>query len=287
MLYMKNWSIRTRVLLAFFAILVPFLGFTGIAALHYGILMHSFVRTQETETGGLKRTSEIMAAADGLISAIEEQLAGKGRQAQRRVQSQLMHLHESFKALETTSMEGAEERQLIGVLRDLMPRLEAFGRELAATPSPAARDVSGRVGALIRLHDQVDTAVHRLMEIHVRKIDAAILGVSDVSQQVIFVTIVTLIISGVMAVGISIPLAHWLSRPIVALAQGSRRLAEGDLSHRVEVASGGELGETAQAFNVMAERLERSAIENAALYGAVRQRADRIAAINRLTRIVS
>lgn len=287
MLYMKNWSIRTRVLLAFFAILVPFLGFTGIAALHYGTLMHSFVRTQETETGGLKRTSEIMAAADGLISAIEEQLAGKGRQAQRRVQSQLMHLHESFKALETISMEGAEERQLIGVLRDLMPRLEAFGRELAATPSPAARDVSGRVGALIRLHDQVDTAVHRLMEIHVRKIDAAILGVSDVSQQVIFVTIVTLIISGVMAVGISIPLAHWLSRPIVALAQGSRRLAEGDLSHRVEVASGGELGETAQAFNVMAERLERSAIENAALYGAVRQRADRIAAINRLTRIVS
>lgn len=85
----------------------------------------------------------------------------------------------------------------------------------------------------------------------------------------------------------SLLFSNWLSRPIRAIAQGSRRLAEGDLSQRVETTGGGELGEAAQAFNEMAQQLERSAIENAALYGAARQRAEQIAAVNRLIKIIS
>jgi hypothetical protein len=36
----------------------------------------------------------------------------------------------------------------------------------------------------------------------------------------------------------------------------SQRLGEGDLAHRVETSTGGELGQTARAFNRMAEQLE-------------------------------
>jgi signal transduction histidine kinase/ActR/RegA family two-component response regulator len=65
----------------------------------------------------------------------------------------------------------------------------------------------------------------------------------------------------------------WLSRPFLAIANGSRRMGEGDLSQRVEATAGGELGEVAQAFNQMGERLKAAAIEKARLIAATERAA--------------
>jgi two-component system sensor histidine kinase BaeS len=51
-------------------------------------------------------------------------------------------------------------------------------------------------------------------------------------------------------------LAEMLTGRVRMLTAGARRLASGDLSVRVEVPAGDEVGELAQAFNVMAERME-------------------------------
>src|SRR5574337_229306 len=288
MLRIKNWSIRVRVLLAFVGALVPFLGFTGIAALHFGTLMHSHMRVQEQATVRLKRASDVMAAIDQLMLAGVDYAASKDQRERQRISAHLVNLDEAFSALNNAPFRVPEERQLIDALGGLVPRMEALGREIVAVmPSQLHRDVPAMVSALDRLHDQADATLHHLMDLHTREVDEAIRDVSDVGHQVIFVTFVTLIVSGLGAIAISVPLAHWLSRPIRAIAQGSRRLAEGDLSQRVEVSSGGELGEAAQTFNAMAQRLEQSAVENARLYDAARQRAERIAAVNRLTKIIS
>lgn len=288
MVSMKNWSIHTRLLLAFVLVLTPFLGFAGIAGLHFGALMHSYIRIQGDATAELKRTSDVMMAVDNLVLATEAYLAGEGRHARQQVRSRLTHLHEAFRMLDGTRFKGADERRLFDAARDLVPRLEALGREIVTVASAAMpRDVSDRTGALLRLHDQIDATLHRLMEIHARAIDDATEHLSDVGRQVVIVMFITLILSGLGAIAASFPLANWLSRPLRAIARGSCRLAEGDLSQRVETSSGGELGEAAHAFNTMAERLERLAIEKAALYGAAHRRAERIAAVNRLTRIIS
>ena len=68
-----------------------------------------------------------------------------------------------------------------------------------------------------------------------------------------------------------------LSRPIAELAEGARRLASGDFSQNIEVASGNEIGEFAETFNFMIleirrfiERLRRAAEENKQMFlGAV------------------
>ena len=288
MLRFKNWSLRTRVLLAFIAVLAPFVGFTGIAALHYGSLMHTYMRAQEEATDRMKRASDVMAAIDQLTLATEAYVTGEGQDEEQRVSAHVAHLHDAFGALNTTRFQIAEERQLVETLGRLAPRMEALGREITApAPFPANHEAPAKVRTLDELRDQADAALHHLMDIYVHDIDDAMRGVTEVGRQVIVVTFVTLVVSGLGAMSIGFPLANWLSGPIRAIARGSRRLAEGDLSQRVETSSGGELGEAAHAFNAMAERLERSAIEKAALYGAARQRAERIAAVNRLTRIIS
>lgn len=288
MLHIKKWSIRARVLLAFLAILAPFVGFAGIAALHFGTLMHTHLRTQEEASVDLMRTSDVMAAADGLMLSVEAYVASDDQQEQQQVSGYLTRLREAFRMLHTTPLKGDEERAFVDALPEPVSRLEALGREVVApTPFPANHERADKAAALARLHNRIDATLHRLMTVHVREIDDAKRRVSDVGRQVIVVMFVTLIVSGLGALSIGVPLADWLSGPIRAIAHGSRRVAEGDLSHRVEIGGGGELEEAAQAFNTMAERLERSAVENAALYGAARERADRIAAVNRLTKIIS
>ncbi len=288
MLSIKNWSIGTRLLLAFILVLAPFVGFVSIAGLHFGAIMHSHIRIQEDATVRLKQTSDVMTALDNLMLATEDYRIRKGPQERRQVNFHLARLHELFRILNAAPLQVAEERQWVEALGGLMPRIEALGRKTAAlAASRPRRDALVRVNALAQLHDRADVALHHLMDIYVHNITDAMRHVSDVGRQVVFVTFVTLAVSALGAIAISVPLAHWLSRPIRAIAQGSRRLAEGDLSQRVETTGGGELGEAAQAFNEMAQRLERSAIENATLYGAARRRAERIAAVNRLIKMIS
>jgi signal transduction histidine kinase len=57
-------------------------------------------------------------------------------------------------------------------------------------------------------------------------------------------------------------LAHRITRPLGALAAGARRVAEGDLDHRLDVRTGDEIATRANEFNTMAAKLkERRALE--------------------------
>jgi signal transduction histidine kinase len=70
------------------------------------------------------------------------------------------------------------------------------------------------------------------------------------------------LIAALVAVGISLVLALLLSYrlllPVHALTQAAGRLAQGDLSQRVHVKGNDELAQLGQAFNHMAESLQRS-----------------------------
>ena len=63
----------------------------------------------------------------------------------------------------------------------------------------------------------------------------------------------------VLGVGVSLGLGVWISRritrPVEKLVEGTRRLARGDLRHRVEVSGNDEIGELARSFNEMAASL--------------------------------
>ncbi|MEO8035840.1 MAG: HAMP domain-containing protein, partial [Acidobacteriota bacterium] len=65
-----------------------------------------------------------------------------------------------------------------------------------------------------------------------------------------------------LAMALSIALAlitsRFVVRPILRLVHTAQRVAEGDLTQRTEVTSGDEIGTLAEAFNAMAENLERT-----------------------------
>jgi len=64
-------------------------------------------------------------------------------------------------------------------------------------------------------------------------------------------------VAGVVAVLVTLALSHRIVRPVELLTAAARRMETGDLTARVNVASGDEIGELARAFNSMAGGLAR------------------------------
>jgi two-component system, NtrC family, sensor kinase len=72
----------------------------------------------------------------------------------------------------------------------------------------------------------------------------------------IFVTIFILI--GVTIVLVILGTRKWITQPMVSLTDGIKNMAKGNLDIRVNLKSGGELSELAQAFNQMAVDLKKA-----------------------------
>jgi PAS domain S-box-containing protein len=85
--------------------------------------------------------------------------------------------------------------------------------------------------------------------------NTAILEISTFSQKmltlVLFIAILATIINAYF-------MARALEKPIKQLVDGTNRLADGDMTHRVAVNSRDEIGQLAASFNVMAEKLKTS-----------------------------
>ncbi|HLE68175.1 MAG TPA: ATP-binding protein [Vicinamibacteria bacterium] len=79
----------------------------------------------------------------------------------------------------------------------------------------------------------------------------------------------------------SVFLANRISRPLESLVEGTIRVARGDLSHRIDVASGDEIGELASNFNRMTAEIldDRQKLEEAS---RKLMEAEKLATIGRL-----
>jgi HD-GYP domain-containing protein (c-di-GMP phosphodiesterase class II) len=103
--------------------------------------------------------------------------------------------------------------------------------------------------------------------------DAVFFSVREIVKDSVLIAVLAAILSVVLAV----VFAGRLSQPIAQLAEGARRLASGDFSQNINVTSGNEIGEFAEAFNFMVseirrfiERLRKAAEENKQMFmGAV------------------
>ncbi len=75
-----------------------------------------------------------------------------------------------------------------------------------------------------------------------------------------FKQMATLVTLSVLAMGILILfiMTRRIFRPIEQLVIATRKIAEGDLAYRVQAASGNEIGDLAQSFNMMSQKLKES-----------------------------
>ena len=81
-------------------------------------------------------------------------------------------------------------------------------------------------------------------------------------------------------------LVRSITRPVARLVDAARRIGRGDLGHRIASASSDELGTLSQAFDEMAESLERNRKQNAELQSQLVQ-AEKLSAVGQLISAVA
>ncbi|MCL6452933.1 MAG: HAMP domain-containing protein [Alicyclobacillus sp.] len=139
----------------------------------------------------------------------------------------------------------------------------ASGRVVAEVGAPPAID-TGRGGNASDTADMVSVPLvvsgRKVGELEIR--DRGIEGQYRVEHAVlhsaliatVWGTLVTAIIALLMGAWFS----RWVTRPLLDMIQGMRRIGAGDLDTKLSVPTGDEFGEVAEAFNEMTDRLSRT-----------------------------
>ncbi len=147
-----------------------------------------------------------------------------------------------------------------GEAEKILPMAENQGRVLlSAVAAAAAADGGPRTivvaGSLLeaRLATQSEKLIKAYQgyrQLEVRKSDIK----TTYRLTFLMVTLVILL----MTAWVGLYLARRVTVPIEAMAEGTRRLSEGDLDHQVEVPADDELGELVRSFNRMTTELKRN-----------------------------
>ena len=83
-------------------------------------------------------------------------------------------------------------------------------------------------------------------------------NVSALNSELITLIVEALIFGLIISVLLSFLLSKTLITPIERLTEGAERVADGDFSHKIEVASRDEIGVLTGTFNDMAQQLKRT-----------------------------
>lgn len=132
-------------------------------------------------------------------------------------------------------------------LQDRIALYDAAGRYVAGHEAPGAATVKRPI--MVKGETVGQLAVTRPL----RPSDALALAFLDQVKESLFV--IVLLSVALSALAATLLAAHF-RKPVLRLAQGTRELAAGRFDTRLDIARSDELGELAQHFNQLAERLE-------------------------------
>ncbi|WP_059756495.1 GGDEF domain-containing protein [Thiobacillus denitrificans] len=151
----------------------------------------------------------------------------------------------------------AEERALIGSARAEWAQALRLGEQLLRLPNPVGNAAAAR--DMERFDAHIDRAVSALDMTHDyfhQVIDRNRAQARAARTRVLWVTFAAFVAAVAASLFAGVVLARSVTDPVDTLRQGAARLAEGKLSHRMDIHRHDELGELAAAFNAMAGQLE-------------------------------
>jgi signal transduction histidine kinase len=164
----------------------------------------------------------------------------------------------AYEALERAqaSAEAAQELARIGKLTSLLAELESVSRAAIGASARGRPPTPDELAVISRSAHEVSAVVEDLHALHAKKFQRA---TDATHRQMLLIS--ALYVAFAFGGGLLLLFGdRFLSRnlvlPITRLAEAAFHIASGDLSRRVPVRSGDEIGQLARAFNVMAERLE-------------------------------
>lgn len=182
----------------------------------------------------------------------------------------------AFKRLEAAPFAIAEERASVGLAHEAWRQAHSIGEALLALPRPVGD--AAAASEMKRMDAQFTRAVDLLGRVDDHA-DAEI--ATDFAEANATARAMRWLVFGVFSLGLTLVvlvgtvLARSILTRVQALSEGARVFGEGNFSSRVQLEGHDELGQLAQAFNAMADMLEKDR-------AMIKKFAPRFAALNQI-----
>lgn len=266
----RGWRIRHKLLLGvalFVAMLTLLLGGTLQG-------LWSYYKT----TNAIRGNTEELKAADmlrAIVQPLNQALLQAGKPSNlsertkdaeavqnllRRARIQLGLLASAWKENESVRQSPSDKtfgNQMLAVLEHDLESIRTGFEELAQSanqqdPSALAERIGTLNGALARFERDSADFRDKLYD----DLDQRIGSTRRHYQLSLWIIIPTSIFGALLTLELLRFFYGWVIQPIKDLEEGVRRIASGDLDHRITLASGDEMQDLAQQFNTMMQRLQ-------------------------------
>jgi len=256
-------SLAARMLLASFVLAVL------VAAAFAILLLAVFALREATERES--RAKDVTAASlelEKLVVDLETGTRGLAITGDERflvpwdeAREQLPERLRSFEQLAGPDLvQRRRARQLVALIRayinDYSVPLIAIARDTPAAASSPDAVFEGR-----QRIDNIRKEFAQFRDAENRLAAASASSANEESRRSIGLAATGLVASALLIIGFGVFLARSIGGPVRSVAAGATRLAAGELSLRLPRGGPGEVGELTQAFNSMAEGLERNRTE--------------------------
>ncbi len=172
----------------------------------------------------------------------------------KQFQERLAKIQSEAKALSELASPG-QKKQLEGVVKELQQLDKSwliFYRSFGVDQTKAVTELTLR-GEPLAQRSQLRLATLEAQERE--RVDAANLNIFKVERWIGRLTVTIFILSILVTIGVGAPVLRSLSKGLRELRRGATAIGDGDLDHRIPLASHDELGALAAAFNDMAQSL--------------------------------
>ena len=240
----RGLSIRARLLLAFIGVLVPYLALVAIGVVGFRTLSERLHSIEQEVTQDIEGATGLQVAILQMLMPANDYLTTGDLREREEFERRLAQTRGALARMESFSLQDPKARQLVEAIGGQVSQIETLGREILAVPDPRADHAAhgaahAKMKALDRLGDEAAVILSQLREIEHREIREEVERGSGVVRRAAAAALAALVLSLAGGVVLAFLFARWLSRPLEAIAHGSRRIAQGDLSQRVEVGAGG------------------------------------------------
>ncbi|MDP9267019.1 MAG: response regulator [Acidobacteriota bacterium] len=256
-------SIRTRVYLAFFCVLIPLLA-SGILVYRTTLasqaserwVIHSHEVLQAIEDAHARLSSAESAARGFVISGSEEYTGSMAKEAAEALQR--------VRRLRQLTVDNPQQQERIARLEPLIQarldllaeivrlrREDSFEAAVALVRTDRGKVLMDQINTLLLALEQSELSLlatrHQLAEDQAQLTQRTIIGATAASL--------------VLVVLLGYGLTRQITVPLATLLRGAQAVAGGATSHRVIIQRHDEIGTLATAFNAMAGEIERREAE--------------------------
>ena len=249
-------TLRTRIVLTLIPMLflLTAVGGAGIALLYrLGDRIDAILRENYRSVNYMERLNEALERID---SAFHFTLAGRSGDARPQYDRNWAIYHENL-ALEQANITLKGERELVTQLLELTQRYRNQGDEFFANSANPARQITAYhdAGGLFPLFQDIKQVASEIRRINQQNMEDTGTRAAQTVRYSVTVLGGGLALAVFLAVLLTWQLIRTILNPIRAVTEIAREISSGNLDQVLPVDTNDEVGQLAQAFNLMARHL--------------------------------